>query len=124
MRKVGDKVTINPYLKVGMGTNDENYVVEDMFTYTSISTEITKVLDNGETYQVACDGGEWYWPDEALLPMSNAEKIQHMTNEELTDFILSSASKCMRCKRNHHSKCINAEWNCRDGVLEWLKSDS
>lgn len=46
MRKVGDKVVINPYLKVGTGTNDNNYVVEDMLAYMGLSTEITRILDN------------------------------------------------------------------------------
>ena len=109
MRKVGDKVVINPCLKVGIGTNDNNYVVEDMFAYMGLSTEITRSLDNGETYQLACDNGEWYWPDEALLPMSNAENIRHMNNEELADFILSINSP-------------KAEWNNRENILEWLSN--
>ena len=81
--KVGDKVTIRPDLREGMGTTDDNCVVIDMEAYMGVETKITKV--NEDSYRVDCDDGEWYWPEEAFLPepFTNADKIRSMSDEEL-----------------------------------------
>ena len=42
IRKIGDKITIRPDLKVGMGTNDSNYVIEDML----VKKDKTHILAN------------------------------------------------------------------------------
>lgn len=88
--EVGDKVKVIPDLKLRGCYHDYEQITEYMLQYAGKETEITRSYDN-ETYRLKCDGGEWCWPEKTLIliPMTNADKIRNMTDEELAQFLFN-----------------------------------
>lgn len=53
-------------------------------------------------------------------PITNADRIRAMTDEELADRIMGFV-RCEACEREFHIEC-NPLMTCRGVWLEWLKS--
>ena len=75
-----------------------------------------KVCANADNeYCFACDNGNQF------KPMTNADSIRSMSDEELADFI--GAHDCLDCPLNNKDDwCAGSAGSCRGNVLEWLKS--
>lgn len=56
-------------------------------------------------------------------PKSNADRIRHMTEEELAKWLDNEASyTCNICiRQNEKSSCVN--YNCEECVAKWLKQE-
>lgn len=52
--------------------------------------------------------------------MTNADRIRHMTDEEL---VKSIGLACRRCAYFAESKCTGKDKECTDGNLKWLKQE-
>ena len=52
---------------------------------------------------------------------TNADRIRNMTDEELAEFLDKFDSTCGMCI--HQGKCYVMNSKCRDGFLQWLKSE-
>lgn len=50
------------------------------------------------------------------------DKISHMTDEELADFLLESRSRCKLCKKQYEI-CEGAYHECWNGIDDWLKQE-
>lgn len=63
---------------------------------------------------------------ENFKPMTNADRIRAMTDEELADFMYDTATgnECCICgyKEGWHCK-KESDKPCSDGVLTWLKAE-
>jgi hypothetical protein len=62
-------------------------------------------------------------PCDTIVPMTNADRIRAMSDEELRDFLFNKVSVdsiCNFCvpKMRTERKC---DGHCRNGILEWLK---
>ena len=49
-------------------------------------------------------------------PMTNADRIRSMTDEELADFFYG-IRECSVCAYNYEDRCVR----CSDGIFKWLK---
>ena len=59
---------------------------------------------------------------EEQKPMTNADKIRAMTDEELSDFI--GTHDCLDCPLNNEdSWCDSRGKTCHEIVLNWLKQE-
>lgn len=54
-------------------------------------------------------------------PKSNADRIRSMSDEELAEFLDQFDSTCGMCI--HQGECYVMNGKCRDGFLQWLKSE-
>ena len=64
----------------------------------------------------SCLGHQFY------KPMSNADKIRNMSDEELAEFFNQFDSICCMCL--FQVGCSNIENNrCEKGILQWLQSE-
>lgn len=123
--RAGDTVKIKEDLSEGRQYHDYEVVTDYMLIYAGEITTITKSYKNG-TYHLDCDKGEWYWPEETLLPLvqSNADKIRQMSDEELAKF-LSEFSACEVCNYNdrERSTCTATEFLCVKEYAEAIIGD-
>lgn len=56
-------------------------------------------------------------------PVTNADKIRAMSDEELADNWMSDFVICHRCAYRHECECdeyVTSE-KCREGIVEWLR---
>ena len=96
--KIGDKIKIRADLRSGGAYHHIEIVTPEMLQYAGTKATIMRNMTD-ETYKLDCDNGEWYWPEETLIPLktTNADKIRSMSDEELSEF-LSGFSACDCCK--------------------------
>lgn len=66
----------------------------------------------------SCRGHQFY------KPMSNADKIRKMNDEELAEFMenFDKTGGCDMCSAAYQCKC-NGISKCKDGYLGWLQSE-
>ena len=55
-------------------------------------------------------------------PMTNADKIRSMTDEELAEFIAYGISWREICNECNCKEYCDDETDCKHGVLKWLKN--
>lgn len=110
--KVGDKVKVISDLKIGHLYHSYETVVDSMLKYAGRETEIARVHNNA-TYYLKCDGEEWSWPEETLIPVSqtNANKIRQMSDEEMAEFLFDYMVSLMKPE---NVKTVSE-------LLEWLR---
>jgi len=85
-----------------------------------IHTSLLCKLDG--TYQAHCGICNEYY-DVEVAPMTNADRIRSMTDEELAEYLCAMpALDCYICQRKE--PCNHGERECEEVWLEWLKSDS
>lgn len=54
-------------------------------------------------------------------PMTNADRIRHMSDEELSDIMYPY--ECVGCPvETKNGKCLREGENCETALLRWLKS--
>lgn len=62
-------------------------------------------------------------PCDTIVPMTNADRIRAMSDEELTDAWIRDNTICHRCA--YWGECEFDEFvtneKCREGILEWHK---
>ena len=57
------------------------------------------------------------------LPMTNADRIRAMTDEELAER-LAILTDCVNCPcRDPHDQCDTADGSCKKQWLDWLKKE-
>lgn len=118
--KVGQKVkVVNCY----SGGNFEN---GDIVEIVQIGT------DDGEEKDCygaisPYDNWKWYLYEDEISPVTNADKIRSMSDEELAKFIIEDRWDCNECPSGQENtdnpfgnKCDN---QCVKHCLEWLKED-
>lgn len=110
--KVGQKVrVVKPY-------SGSEFSDGDIVEIVRIGTE------DGETMN--CYGAVtspahyiWYLYEDEVAPLTNADKIRNMTDEELAKFFFEPNQEfCRKCKYLG-SDCDGLY--CKDSMLEWLK---
>jgi uncharacterized cysteine cluster protein YcgN (CxxCxxCC family) len=58
----------------------------------------------------------------AIKPMTNADKIRQMTDEELAEYLCDRTSECYHCEgcgKCHYDK----EKEMMTGMIDWLKQE-
>lgn len=57
-------------------------------------------------------------------PMTNADKIRSMSDEELAEFMVNfeKAGGCAMCSIGSQGECYSIS-KCKDGYISWLKSE-
>lgn len=110
----GDKVKIRKDLKDGWVYHPAEIVTPEMIQYAGTETTIMRVSVDG-TCKLDCDNGEWYWPEETLIPskITNADKIRSMSNEELAEIIM--------CPYDTEPDLCKQENGCLNCCLDWLR---
>lgn len=108
--KVGQKVVVKDCVS---GGNFEN---GDIVEIVQIGTDDG---DDMECYGAISpwDGLIWYLYEDEVGPVTNADKIRNMTDEELYDFI--SGIDIYRC--TCPAKSICDEESCEVNFIKWLK---
>ena len=75
-------------------------------------------------YCFACDNGNQF------KPMTNADRIRAMTDEELSSFLdIATVCVCFPCTRDinnlkHFNNCKHENGTCEKEWLEWLKGEA
>jgi len=84
-----------------------------------------KVCANADNeYCFACDNGNQF------KPMTNADRIRAMTDEELSSFLdIATVCVCFPCTRDinnleHFNNCKHENGTCEKEWLEWLKGEA
>lgn len=117
--KVGQKVVVKDCVS---GGNFEN---GDIVEIVQIGTDDG---DDMECYGAISpwDGMLWYLYEDEVGPVTNADKILSMTDEELAKF-LSHYLDCENCELSYiediwgETRCKGKHNECWKNVLEWLK---
>ena len=66
-------------------------------------------------------GNEVKPPKAAPVPMTNADRIRAMTDEELADIM--GPYECVGCPvETENGECLQEGENCHKALLRWLKS--
>ena len=55
-------------------------------------------------------------------PQTNVDRIRAMSDEELAKLFGTCAGACHLCAYRN-IKCVSNNYNCVDGILQWLKSE-
>lgn len=77
--------------------------------------------DNCLRYRKSCTGEISYCEESNLrIPMTNADRIRSMTDEELAKFIYEQADCFCQAR---FGDCIRDEEHCRKAWLKWLKEE-
>jgi hypothetical protein len=62
-------------------------------------------------------------PCDKITPLTNADRIRAMSDEELMQFLFNEVSNntiCSFCVPTMRTKC-KCDGHCKNGILEWLK---
>lgn len=127
--KVGDKVRIRKDLKVGE-RYDGVIVREEMIELAGKTLTISNVHNFGEDdidYYLNEDENCYYWTDSMFEdPITNADKIRNMSDEELAEFLKETVISCREnlflCREcNKYGKCSTALKDCTN-FITWLQS--
>lgn len=54
--------------------------------------------------------------------ITNADRIRYMSDEELAELLATRISGCQTCI-HRYVVCVSEDFDCVDGVLQWLKSE-
>lgn len=85
--KVGDKVKIRKDLKANVDYGS-TVAVGKMCTFSGKMATIIEVDSKYECYFIEEDDGYFCWTDEMFEdPITNADRIRRMTDEELAEFL-------------------------------------
>lgn len=110
--KVGQKVVVKDCIN---GANFEN---GDIVEIVQIGTDYGEYQDCYGAIS-PWDKCKWYLYEDEIGPVTNADKIRSMTDEELTDFFLyDEVYFCSLCKY-YGTTCDG--YGCRESMLKWLK---
>lgn len=78
-----------------------------------------RIMDKCKKDNKPCIFSEECYEPEEHKPMTNADRIRAMTNEELAGFLLAQDYLCQT-----HRACVTCPKNTKDGclsLLEWLQ---
>lgn len=56
-------------------------------------------------------------------PITNANRIRNMTDEELAGFLDNISNGCDNCPKRRYCLYETEEHNCNDIFLKWLKEE-
>lgn len=110
--KVGQKIIVKDCFSGG------NFEVGDIVEIVQIGT------DDGEYENCygaisPWDGLKWYLSEDEVGPITNADKIRSMSDEELFEFLDSISIYSCICPMK---KSCSDFYSCEDAFLNWLKS--
>ena len=78
-------------------------------------SECKGCANNGNDYCFACYNVNWF------IPLTNADRIRGMTDEELA-YMFVDIGECDRRCPAKIGDCIFSDSACKDAWLSWLKS--
>ena len=58
-----------------------------------------------------------------ITPKSQADRIRAMSDEELAVLLGTHVGTCHLCI-HRYTVCVTEDFDCRDGILQWLKSEA
>lgn len=117
--KVGQKIIVKDCFSGG------NFEVGDIVEIVQIGT------DDGEDENCygaisPWDGLKWYLSEDEVGPITNADKIRSMSDEELSEFLCNGIENvfcdlCEKCScRYAHCK----DELCKTNLIKWLKQQT
>lgn len=116
--KVGQKIIVEDCFSGG------NFKIGDIVEIVQIGT------DDGEDENCygaisPYDGLLWYLYEEEVGPLTNADKIRSMTDEELAEFLTDDGWSCNECYSGQEDSdnplSCGCDEECKTHCLVWLK---
>ena len=59
-----------------------------------------------------------------FVPKTNADRIRAMSDEELAELLAKFTTICEMCIHLNENCMTMADDRCREGILQWLKSEA